>query len=74
MFIRSFRKEDILLHLWKIKEHPKLFRDADQQNKIHCGPLYVADMFELRTNDAETWNFFHGGLGFTSMDPDNVRD
>ena len=55
----------------KIEEHPNYFCNNDQPNKTGCGPLYVAGMFELRTNDAETWNIFNGRLRFTSMDPDH---
>ena len=56
------------------------FHAHDWYNYGCWGPLYVADMLELQSEDPESWNFLNEGnfaitkhkVPFTTIDPDHA--
>ena len=80
MFTAATRKADWKLHLAKVEEMLPYFHAHDQYNYGRWGPLYVADMLELRETDKEMWKYFDEGnfvinkhsTPFTAIDPDHA--
>ena len=60
-FIRASRQGVWELHLSSLHEMTKYFFAHDQINYARLAPLYLAEMYNLKTFDKQTWDYLSSG-------------
>ena len=79
LFIRATRESFWELHLASLEEFIKHFFAFDQINYARLSPVYISEMYALKENDPETWQFLDegnfsvnkSGIPFTAIGADH---
>lgn len=61
LFIRATRQSKWELHLTSLNMFTKYFFAHDQINYARLTPVYLSDMFSLKTKDQRSWEFLKSG-------------
>ena len=61
LFVRATRQKDWQLHLTSLNGLVKYFFTHELQNYARMVPVYLSEMFALKEQDPELWEYFKQG-------------